>query len=638
MTSNIDFLIGILIVLIILVYHYVGQHKLNEPGNNIFVFFLVLGMSDIFFDIVSTVSIEVGGPYYADLSKVLLTVFYLMQACVPYALYCYTQTLKRNYREVGRRNAQRMLFAPVLMMLLVLFNCFSELIFGFDDQGVYFTGPLYPAMYIYAVLFALLIAVEGLISYSQLGAKKYRVMLEFMLIMSLCVLIQYATRFLLLTGFGLGVGIIVLYFTLSNPRERLDGLTDIFNVQYFEEWAMHQIKGGRRFHVISIDFCRIKQINKILGTHTGDQILVDAGNYIWNLSESHYLFRLSGNRFGVAVRTLDEYERLRLALYDHYKSDVAVEGERIECPVIICGLIDAQEMGDSNNILNYIEYMASTVDGKGKSLMLQSDHKMVSGFYYNKEVEAYLTTAIREDLFDIYFQPIYSIKDGRFTAVEALSRLRHPTLGMISPEIFISVAEKNNLISQIGYLQFKKLCAFVREHRDIMDQIQNIKFNLSPAELMTTGYAKRLIALILENDLNPAWFQVEITESMATEYSDVIYRMTADLGKNGIRFCLDDFGSGFANLNTVLKMPFSVIKLDKSLLSGILNDPKIASFYKNIVDVFRSMSYTIVAEGVETKEEMDLVSSWGVSMIQGYYYSKPLDGEGLIEVLKDAQK
>lgn len=125
---------------------------------------------------------------------------------------------------------------------------------------------------------------------------------------------------------------------------------------------------------------------------------------------------------------------------------------------------------------------------------------------------------------------------------------------------------------------------------------------------------------------------------MATEYSDILYRLADELNEYGIRLSLDDFGSGYANLNTVLRLPFSCIKLDRSLLNGISEDKRTELFYQNIVAALISMGYDVISEGVEDKKEIGLLKELGVDMIQGYYYSKPLPPEELLRLLYDSEE
>lgn len=164
-----------------------------------------------------------------------------------------------------------------------------------------------------------------------------------------------------------------------------------------------------------------------------------------------------------------------------------------------------------------------------------------------------------------------------------------------------------------------------------MKKIRNVKFNLSPSELMKPGYSHVLIGIIQGYGLDPGYFQFEITENVATEYSESFCTAIDDFAEVGIHMCLDDFGSGYANLNAVLRIPFSTVKMDRSLLSGVSSDPQTATFYRSIVMILQHMGYKVIAEGAETEKEVKLLEKWGVDMIQGYYFSRPLCEEKLLE-------
>ena len=166
----------------------------------------------------------------------------------------------------------------------------------------------------------------------------------------------------------------------------------------------------------------------------------------------------------------------------------------------------------------------------------------------------------------------------------------------------------------------------------MMKQIKNVKFNLSPSELLKPGHSQLLIDIVKGYELLPKYFQFEITETVATEYSESFCKAVEDFTNAGIGLCLDDFGSGYANLNAVLRLPFDVVKMDRSLLTGITCDEQAAVFYHSIVTVMQNMGYTIVAEGAETEEEVSLLREWGVDMVQGYYFSRPLPEAELLRL------
>ena len=165
-----------------------------------------------------------------------------------------------------------------------------------------------------------------------------------------------------------------------------------------------------------------------------------------------------------------------------------------------------------------------------------------------------------------------------------------------------------------------------------MQQLKNIKYNLSPAQLLKKGYVGRLLEIIREHGLEPSFFQFEITETVATEYKEEVYEAV----EAGTVKKMDDFGSGYANLNAVLKLPFQCIKMDRSMLNGIRQHKVAGEFYRNIVTILRQQGYAIVAEGVEEQEEVELLEAWGVDMIQGYYFSRPLPVEEFLKKIREA--
>lgn len=205
---------------------------------------------------------------------------------------------------------------------------------------------------------------------------------------------------------------------------------------------------------------------------------------------------------------------------------------------------------------------------------------------------------------------------------------------MIPPDIFISIAERHGWIIPISLLQFENICRFFSEHREFLDKFQSVKFNLSPVELLKPGHCMQLGKMIEKYDLPPSFFQMEITETVATTCSEVLFNELRFLLDMGVTLNLDDFGSGYANLNTVRQMPFTYVKVDRSLIINIDNDEEAAKFYDNIIKLLHNMEYIIISEGVEYQSQLDLLKKWGVNLIQGYYYSKPLNEKALFEFIE----
>ena len=559
MTYNIDFLIAAMVILLLVLWYFLGQKRAEDLNNQVFLFFAIIGILDVVAELASNYYISFPNSNCEIAAMLATTIFYLLQALLPFTVICYIQTLHDNKII----SAKKMFLSGVptfILMGMILTNPFTEKLFYFDIPAGYMKGPWYMLMYYSALCHMAAALILIVIWRKKLGYQKVKSLLEILLISGAGVVIQLLYHPLLTTGFGMSLGILVLFITINNPHANIDTLTGSL-----EEYEYYLTQLKRMF---------------------------------------------DGN------------------------SKLNVNNKIITVPVIISGIMNAQKLGDSGLILEYAEYLEALSAKNGLTEVIQDDYQTMNGFLYNKRVEQYLHKAITEDLFEIYYQPVYSTRKKCFITLEALSRLQHPELGWIAPDVFIQIAEKNHMIEQITDLQFSRVCRFLGENRYLMRHLLNVKVNLSSLDLMRNDCSRHFIRIMDAYKIPHNWIQFEITETVATECNAGLRRVAEEFTDAGIGLCLDDFGSGYANLNTVMRLPFSVIKVDRSLLFDICRDEKRAIFYESVVETFHKMNYHIVSEGVETQEEMEQISSWGVEMIQGYYFSKPLPEKELLELLK----
>ena len=633
MMYNADFLIAAVVILLLVLRNFLDQKRAEDLNSRIFLFFAVIGILDVIAELVSNYYITSGDGDFGLAAVVTTTIFYLFQALLPYALLCYIMTLHDN-KLISVKKMLLAGLATILLASIVLTNPFTEKLFYFDVSAGYVEGPWYRLMY-YSALFHLAVILILVISWrKEFGSQKTKVILDILILCGCGVVIQLLHYPLLMTGFGMSLGILALFLTINNPNANRDSLTGVYNHLYLTRRSDELIAAGKSFHIITIYLYQLKHINKVAGVEGGDYILQLTAKKLEELCGSR-VFRITGKRFLVLTMSLQEYEYYITQIKKMFETDMQLDADSSKpaTPVILSGIVHGQKLGASGLMLEYAEYLESLSMQNGMIEVIQDDQQTMDGFLYNKKVEQYLRTAIAQDLFEVYYQPVYSTEKNDFVTLEALSRLHHPELGWIAPDVFIQIAEKNHMIEQITDLQFKRICMFINEHRGLMKKLFNIKVNLSSLDLMRSDCSSHFIRMMDDMDIQHDWIQFEITETVATEYNAGLGMVIDGFMAAGVRLCLDDFGSGYANLNTVMRLPFSAIKIDRTLLFDICNDKKRAMFYQSIIETFHRMGYSIVSEGVETEEEMSLLSSWGVDMIQGYYFSRPLPVDELLKLL-----
>lgn len=633
MMYNADFLIAAVVILLLVLRNFLDQKRAEDLNSRVFLFFAVIGILDVIAELVSNYYITSGDGDFGLAAVVTTTIFYLFQALLPYTLLCYIMTLHDN-KLISVKKMLLAGLATILLVSIVLTNPFTEKLFYFDVSAGYVEGPWYRLMY-YSALFHLAVILILVISWrKEFGSQKIKVILDILILCGCGVMVQLLYYPLLMTGFGMSLGILALFLTINNPNANRDSLTGVYNHLYLTRRSDELIAAGKSFHIITIYLYQLKHINKVAGVEGGNYILQLTAKKLEELCGSR-VFRITGKRFLVLTMSLQEYEYYITQIKKRFETDMQLDADSSKpaTPVILSGIVHGQNLGTSGMMLEYAEYLESLSMQNGMIEVIQDDQQTMDGFLYNKKVEQYLHTAIAQDLFEVYYQPVYSTAKNDFVTLEALSRLHHPELGWIAPDVFIQIAEKNHMIEQITDLQFKRVCMFINEHRDLMKKLFNIKVNLSSLDLMRSDCSSHFIRMMDDMDIHHDWIQFEITETVATEYNAGLGMVIDGFMAAGVRLCLDDFGSGYANLNTVMRLPFSAIKIDRTLLFDICNDKKRAMFYQSIVETFHRMGYVIVSEGVETEEEMSLLSSWGVDMIQGYYFSRPLPVDELLKLL-----
>lgn len=631
MTTNLHYLIAGMAVLLVVLWQYSHQRQMDDRNSLMFRRLLTVVSLDVLAELVSTCFI-LYAPYSFGVGRMVSnTVFYLFQAILPLMLLYYVCTLCSS-RVISTGTVLRMGIPTIVLVFIILTNPFTEKLFYFDSTG-YYHGPWYLLLYISALLHIAAAAIFVAVHRDAVSRRNLMALLAVFLLAALGIAAQAVNPAVLTTGFGLSLSILAMYLTINNPCACMDSLTGLNDKQYLLRRMNELTDAHKAFHIITVYAYQLDHMNKVSGVQSGDEFLRRAAEHMQEIAGRN-VFRVTGKRFLLLTFSLREYEACLTSLRQVFRTQPDDE-QAAPSPVILCGVVGAEKLGTGGLVLDYAEYLESLAARRGGTEVIQNDRKNRDSFYYNKQVEQFLHRAIDEDLFEVYYQPVYSLHQQRFVTLEALSRLRHPTLGWISPDIFIRLAEKNHLISQITELQLRRVCRFLRENPALRASIANVKINLSPLDLIHSDGGSHLIRILDEYGLPYSCFQFEITETVATEYSASLTRVAESFQAVGIGLCLDDFGSGYANLNTVMQLPFSVIKLDRSLLFHICTDKNAALFYQSIVSAFCRLGYRIIAEGVETQEEMELLRSWNVDMIQGYYFSRPLPPGDLLRLLTE---
>ena len=282
-----------------------------------------------------------------------------------------------------------------------------------------------------------------------------------------------------------------------------------------------------------------------------------------------------------------------------------------------------QKVGNSDDLFALIRYAKEKNDREENILLTVSD-KMITNMYHEKEIKQQISKAMDMDLVEVFYQPIYSIKEENFTSMEALVRIRDDEGNIISPAIFIPIAEKNGMIIRLGEIVFEKVCSFVKKNRLRQYGIQYVEVNLSVLQCADERLSEKFINIMEKYKVSPDMINLEITETASMRAKRILLDNMKNLMNYGVNFSLDDFGTGESNLNYIVDMPVSIVKFDKGMTDAYFRNGRASYVMDAAIRMIQGMHLKIVSEGVETEKQFEVMKDLGINYIQGYYFSKPL--------------
>lgn len=409
-----------------------------------------------------------------------------------------------------------------------------------------------------------------------------------------------------------------------------DELTGLSNRAHFHEQLKAQItlasRSDKKLAVVFIDLDDFKGVNDSYGHEVGDNYLRVFAEYIKSsVRASDITARLGGDEFSIVlygVQNRDEVARITELCMKFASQIVEIGNHRIQ-PKMSVGISLYPDNGkDEDELLRSADMAMYSVKQNGKHGYRFFDSKMVSETADRVKLEASLRVAIDNNQFELWYQPKVALDNYRLSGVEALIRWRHPQKGIISPDVFISTAERVGMINEIGDWVLETACKQLREWHDAGIELQ-MAINISGGHFVEDGFYGNVVKTIQKYGLRAGDLEIEITESMTrdpVQHSKICKQLRGA----GVRIAIDDFGTGYSSLSVLDKLEVDTLKIDRSFIMGLPEDKSSILLVQAIMELSLGLGYDVVAEGVETKAQVEHLKVLNCPYIQGYYFSKPV--------------
>ena len=497
-------------------------------------------------------------------------------------------------------------------------------------KEIYTYGPAVLITYA-GVVVMLINNIVLLISQKRMNPRRRRAVAIWMLMWVCAAVVQFFNMSLLIVGFAAAMGIMVVYLQFENPELNLDRETGLFNQGAYMTYMQLLYEQKQELPVMAVRVHRhhdgkqpeamqehiIRQIARIL--------LAIPNLYVFRVNEAE-LMLLFRKKEGATQAAEDIYRRIQ--------SEFRLYGDNVFKPYYIY-TGNLQLVGSASELLELMHYVRVKNGETALGKFLEIDTKTAERLFYIKNMEHQIDTALEQDRIVVFYQPIYSVKEQRFTSAEALVRMIDEDGKLIMPGEFIRIAEENGMIRKIGMRVFEKVCRFFIEQDLEQYGIDYIEVNLSAVQAADENLARDYIRVMDAHRIEPKHINLEITESASVSARNVLLDNMNVLLDLGVRFSLDDFGTGQSNLNYIVEMPVHIVKFDRDMTNAYFENGKAKYVMDAAMHMIQGMNLSIVAEGVETEPQLTTMKDLGIQYIQGYYFSKPLSEQHFIDFIKE---
>ena len=395
----------------------------------------------------------------------------------------------------------------------------------------------------------------------------------------------------------------------------------------------HADRSGKELAILLLDINRFKLVNESLGHELGDELLrLVAGRLKSSLRKTDTVIRMGNDEFIVIaehIRQTDDVRQIAANLLNTLSQTVRLGHHDISISVSMGCSLYPKNASDIDTLLKFADIAKTDAKKAGSNMIRFFSPNMNIMVLDQLLAESRLLRAMDKHEFMMFYQPRLSLKTGRIAGMEALLRWNHPKKGIVSAGKFIRLAEKIGLIQRIGEFV---LASVTRQLKVWINQGKTpvpVAINVSSMELRGPKLKESLQYLLQETGLAPQFFEIEITESNLIEDLDRVRQTLTDIRKMGITISIDDFGTGYSSLGYLSSLPADYLKIDSLFIADIVNNRNMASIVETTITLAHSLGMQVIAEGVETAEQLQFLRAKGCDQIQGYYCSRPLSPSGL---------
>jgi diguanylate cyclase (GGDEF)-like protein len=609
-----------------------SRRRLEGFQSQVFRIYWAICFSNTCLDVISCYTITYFEQVPTWLNTVLNALFLATQNLIPIMFVFYVYFRVQQTRETQSTFIRFVWIPAAIGVLLALTSPATSLIFYFDSTG-YHHGILHTYLYVNAALYSVGTVVYACAKHKLLGWGQTLWICLMVIVTIIPTIVQFFLPNYMLAGLGTSLSVFIMYLTSENTVVYVDSLTGALNREaFFHRTKQHQKNDiPEQIFVIAMD--NFKIINEMYGREGGNQLLQQLVSALQGEYSDSTVFRFEGDTFLITLPEKREGAKELNLIQNILRRPWKLGETDVILTASICLVHTIHH--DQESLIHAIEYGVTQAKTLGKGQFFEVDERSADDLGRRRAIEQAIMNSINSNQFEVHYQPIYDTKHHRFHSMEALARLNVPDYGYVSPEEFIRIAEQNGTINKIGILVLEEVCKFIRQFNLKSKGIDFIEVNLSVVQCMQEKIYKEISGVLKKYNIPPDMINLEITESAAAYSEKRLIQNMARMTLMGLTFSLDDYGSGYSNINYLVDLPFTIVKIDKYVVWAAMKKVSSRMVLENTIAMFKDINLKVVTEGIEDLEMAEIVTEMGADYLQGYYYSKPLPKEKVMKCLEE---
>lgn len=629
---NYDFALASIPVQLVLLTFYCFRRNLPIRQIRNFTAVMISNLVMTVSDIVSCEMNEIWNDFPLWLMFAVNMLYFLSFIIRGWALFAYAAEACHSFKSNNKWFFIITHIPVCIALALTLSTPWTAAIFTITPADGYFNCALYKTIYVSTYFY---IGASFLCIFMSRKQLANRVRMGLIISNTLLLLgIIFRKLFIqtLVTSYFSIIVIMVLYLTAENPDLFYDRRVKIFNKYAFDSISSEFIRRNIPFHCVIASAQNFDAIKNLYGVERTTQRLQLIGKRMRVAFPDDYVFYMGAGNFILMNYTnlSDESEEAAKAWNARFEDLLRNDEDAVVIHFSVLLLpyrLIKESIVEIYELIHFASVMSTPENRQSNSLISDG---MLASLARQKKIEFAVKTALQNRSIEVYFQPIYSTQENKVVGAEALARLHNDELGYIPPLEFISIAEKNGDIMELGRQIFGRVCDFIARERVLEHGISFININLSPAQCLDENLASAFSAIAAGHGVPMTMFDFEITETSLDDHQPILNQITS-LQQCGAELSLDDFGTGTSNITRLMKLPIHVVKLDMSVVHSYFSGE--SSILPDLIRMFRNSDMEIVAEGVETLEMQTQLAKMGCDYEQGYYFSKPIPPNAFLDYL-----